>query len=273
VLDAGAKVPALALFKETAMTSGPKSPDVQQLLFLWGPRPPAEGIVWLTARAKNAPRAERGQWLDLMTDSGAADASVRLARDFYAAGDRSVAAAYADALVTLKRDSELHALLQREIAAPSPGTATTIALARSADARSFGGDASALYERANMIAPAARSAWYAGERARALTLFQRALTGKAGTALDHFLYGEALRNAKDSGATDHYETALTLTQGKPAREDRRIRALALARLGRFDEAEQAIAGDASMRADYASVLLDDGRSARTGQILSDASTR
>ena len=123
-----------------------------------------------------------------------------------------------------------------------------------------------------MLASAARSAWYAGERVRALTLFQRALTGKPGSALDHFLYGEALRNAGSADATGHYETALTLTEGKAAREDKRVRALAMARLGRFVEAEQTIGSDSSMRADYASILLDDGRTAHTGQILSDASS-
>jgi hypothetical protein len=239
-------------------------------MFLWGPRPPAEGIAWLIARAKQAPRAERAQWLDRITDGGAPDKAADLAAQFYASGDRSVVAAYADALATLKRDADLRTLLAREVAAPAPDSAATIALARSADARSFSSEASALYEHANMLTPAARSAWYAGEHARALTLFQRALTGKAGTALDHFLYGEALRRAHDSDASSQYEAALELTDGKTAREDKRVRALVLARLDRLAEAEQTIAGDAALRADYASVLLDDGRTARTGQILSDA---
>ena len=78
---------------------------------------------------------------------------------------------------------------------------------------------------------AARSAWYAGERARALTLFQRALDGRPGIALDHFLYGEALRNAKNGGAADEYETALKLTEGKPAREDKRVKLLYLTKSG------------------------------------------
>lgn len=273
VLDAGAKEPAAKLFKELAADAGPKSPDVDQLMFLWGPRPGADGLAWLTARAKNAPVADRAQWLDRLTDAGAPDRAADLAKAFYAAGDRTVSGAYADALATLKRDQDLQLLLRNEIAAKTADPRTTLAVAKAADARSFGSEASVLYERLNMIAPAARSAWYAGERARALTLFQRALTPKRGNALDHFLYGEALRNAKNSDAADEYETALHLTQGKTARDDKRVRALAFARLDRLTEAEEVVAGDALLRADYASALLDDRRMARTGQILSDASRR
>jgi len=273
VLDAGAKPAAAMLFKELAADSGPKSPDVQQLMFLWGPRPGAEGIAWIAARAKSASGAERAQWLDLLTDCGAPDRTADLAKSFYDNGDRTVAGAYADALATLKRDAELQALLQRELTAGISTQATAMALAASADARAFGSEASRLYERLNMLAPAARSAWYAGERARALTLFQRALTSKPGTALDHFLYGEALRNARSGDAADQYETALKLTEGKTSREDKRTRALALARLDRLAEAEEVVAGDPSLRADYASALLDDRRTARTGQILSAAAGR
>jgi hypothetical protein len=273
VLDAGAKEAAVALFKELSTDAGPKSPDVEQLLFLWGPRPGTDGIAWLSNRTRKAPRTERALWLDRMSDSGAPERAVDLAREFYNSGDRSVAAAYADGLAMLKRDSELRALLQRELTASPLDAHTAGALAKSAEARSLGSEASALYERGNMPSAAARSAWYAGEHARALTLFQHALTASTGTALDHFIYGEALRRAHNAEATVQYEAALRLTDGKIAREDKRTRALAFARLGRLEEAEQTVGTDASLRADYASVLLDDGRSARTGQILSDATRR
>jgi hypothetical protein len=139
------------------------------------------------------------------------------------------------------------------------------------------GHASRFYELASTSVPAAlsaaaRSAWYANERQRALKLFARAVAQTQATAQTRFLYGEALRFSGDrEAAGDQYRATLELSDGKNGREDKRLRVLALARLGRLDEAEAAIGRDEGIRADYASVLLDEERQTRTSEILRAAS--
>ena len=44
---------AISLFKELAENKSPKSSDVQQLLYLWGPRPPDTARQWILGRAES----------------------------------------------------------------------------------------------------------------------------------------------------------------------------------------------------------------------------
>jgi hypothetical protein len=46
---------------------------VQQLLYLWGPRPPREGIEWMEKRARSAPPEKATVWMEALLHAGAAD--------------------------------------------------------------------------------------------------------------------------------------------------------------------------------------------------------
>lgn len=78
-LEVNSKTDALPVFKELAETASAKSPDVEQLLFLWGPRPAKGDRKWLAKRAKSSQNGERTEWLWHLVNAGGAKEAVHLA--------------------------------------------------------------------------------------------------------------------------------------------------------------------------------------------------
>lgn len=63
-LESGNREAADQLFRQIAASDPPDSQAVQQLFFLWGPRPDASALDWIEARARKAEGAERIAWLE-----------------------------------------------------------------------------------------------------------------------------------------------------------------------------------------------------------------
>jgi len=80
LLDANSRADAENVFKELAANSTAKSPDVEQLLFLWGPRPGPDARIWLLERAKNSKGDERAEWMRHLINSGGAKDVMHYAR-------------------------------------------------------------------------------------------------------------------------------------------------------------------------------------------------
>jgi len=78
-LELNRKTDALAVFKELAETASVKSPDVEELLFLWGPRPLEADRKWLADRAKASKDEERTEWMWHLVNAGGARKAVLLA--------------------------------------------------------------------------------------------------------------------------------------------------------------------------------------------------
>ncbi len=78
-LEDNNKADALPVFKELAETASAESSDVEQLLFLWGPRPAKSDRQWLADRAKASKNEERTEWLWHLVNNGGAREAVRLA--------------------------------------------------------------------------------------------------------------------------------------------------------------------------------------------------
>lgn len=279
LLATGNKPTALTLFRTLAADAPAKSPDVEQVLFIWGPRPPAEGIAWLQSRARSASGAERALWLDRLVDGGASRQAAEIGAQFYASGDRSVAPVLADAYAQGKQDQALKQLLSSEIR-QGVDQRSVLALAQAADARSLYTEAGRLYEQASAkdprwIAPAARSVWAAGERAHAITLFEQAALQPTVDAETLFQYAEALSVQKRTDAAQPlYGRVLALVKGE-TRAAKRLRVLSLARLQRYSEAQALVdaSSDNDLRADYAAALIDGGKLTEAGEILSTRGTR
>ncbi|MBF0349787.1 MAG: tetratricopeptide repeat protein [SAR324 cluster bacterium] len=70
LLDKGRKSPAQKVLLRLSQNQKPDSQDVQQLLYLWGPRPDAEQIAWLRHRTESAPEAEKIQWFRILQNIG-----------------------------------------------------------------------------------------------------------------------------------------------------------------------------------------------------------
>jgi tetratricopeptide (TPR) repeat protein len=78
-LNVKSKADALPVFRVLAETAPAKSPDVAQLMFLWGPRPAEGDRKWLVDRAKASKNEERTEWLWHLVNAGGAREAVRLA--------------------------------------------------------------------------------------------------------------------------------------------------------------------------------------------------
>lgn len=65
----GAKAEAIGAFRELATNGGDAATG--QLLFLWGPRPDADGLDWLEGRLRTARPEEQTTWITHLVNSGA----------------------------------------------------------------------------------------------------------------------------------------------------------------------------------------------------------
>jgi predicted Zn-dependent protease len=79
LLDKGYKEDSMSVFANLAADAPAKSTDVQQLLYLWGPRLTAEQLDWMTQRAINAPtETEKNQWIKYISGYADSDEMVAL---------------------------------------------------------------------------------------------------------------------------------------------------------------------------------------------------
>ena len=275
LLETGAKGQAIDLFKTVAASEPPRSPAVEQLLFLWGPRPPAVAVAWMIDRARSAPVADQTGWLDRLVQVGAAADAARLASGWYAHGNREVAAPLAEAFAIMKSRVEMRTLATAELHAGEIPPTQAAKLAEAAESLDLPHEASALFELAaaaetKWIAAAGRNAWYGGEQARARRLLDKAAAQPKPDEGTLFLLAEAVSAARDTAkARDLYAQALTIASKSRSPGAKRIEMLSLVRLHRNDDAERLVTetGDAELRQDFAAALLDGGNVARASRVL------
>ncbi|MFQ5450554.1 MAG: tetratricopeptide repeat protein [Nitrospinaceae bacterium] len=72
ILETHHKSAAVAVFKKLAQTAPPESPDVKQLMYLWGPRPGPEVLKWLVSRCESSVGDARAAWLQHLILAGGA---------------------------------------------------------------------------------------------------------------------------------------------------------------------------------------------------------
>ena len=118
LLDQEDKPAAERIFRRLAEKQPPGSPDVEELLYLWGPRPEPPQLDWLESRAGAAADAqEQARWLHVLADCGAAK---RVAdwverKEPGRARNPSILAVYLDALGELEDAARLAAFLGRNL--------------------------------------------------------------------------------------------------------------------------------------------------------------
>ncbi len=281
LLGVGAKDEALNLFLAEAAHAPVRSPAVEQLLFIWGPRPPEAGVEWISSRARSASPEDRQAWLQRLADAGAMEGMVAIAQEYYQSGERALASVLAGGLAQLKLDTGLRQVLTAELTRGDIEPAVAARLGTAAEERSQAREASRLFEIAaaadkKWLAKAGRNAWFSGDKQRGLSLLEPAAAQAQADLETIFLCAEAYRSlGRSTDSKRLYLKALELSKGKSGREERRMQMLALMRLGRLDEAEAHMSGttDASLRADYAAALLDGGRLERAAQILAPVTPR
>jgi tetratricopeptide (TPR) repeat protein len=282
ILDVGGKQVALELFKQDAEDAPPRSKAVEQVLFLWGPRPPREGIDWLLQRARKGAPQDRAAWLTRLVDANAASEALPLAAEWYQSGDDSVTEVLATCLEQLRRKGELQSLLRQE-ASRNLDARRAARLATAGESLGLLDEALVLYERAAANEPvwfkaAGRAALYAGKPARAVSLLRKVDASRSRDADFACIFAEAhYQSRQKSEALRLYEDCLGLSRKMTADRSKSVRyqMMALARLQRDDEAEALLSksGDSDLKADYAAILLDRGDTGRAALFMAKDNPR
>ncbi|MBN9524627.1 MAG: tetratricopeptide repeat protein [Alphaproteobacteria bacterium] len=286
LLALGGKAMAEPVYRRLAAGQPPDSPDVAELLFLWGPAPTAGELAWLTDRARNAAPASRDAWARLLLERGAPERVLSLVE---ALPPEAVTPAldqvYVEALAQGGRaGNRIGLAIQRAIVRNAP-TAQLVALGTLAEGEQVTGAANAAWNailaRDPDSGPAlrglARLAFAEGRRRDAIALYQRLLTRNAGTWPDHYQLGELLLARGDrAAARPEQQKALALidAERKPDPAAATARAQLLYRLGRTDEALAAFEAqrrarprDKDLLADYVGVLMELGRNGEAARLL------
>lgn len=286
LLEAGRKGAAEAQFRRLAAAAGPFGPDTTQLLYLWGPRPDDAALDWLAARARQARGAARAGWLDHLSTHGGADRVIALvdsAGDAIGADD-SLLTPYALALAALGDSGRLEPVLRRAVLRETRPEMLR-RLAEAAEAARLPEIAASGWERLAERSPKD----VAARRRLADTLVQQGRFGDAVTAYRNLLklrpkdsdlyyrYGEALFGQGRIGdGRAAFRKALDGLEARahPSFEDRRLMASILGRLGHvraarnlYDDLLEERPRDRDLRADYATLLLDNGLMQQARRVL------
>lgn len=268
-LEAGEKKLAEETFLALAREAPAESPDVAQLLFIWGPRPSASSLDWMESRAKAASGQQRTAWMQHLLNAGAARRAVAAGRG------GEVTDVYLQALVAARDSAGLAAAIDKRLK-----TATT-----AADLRRLGQlvewsqttTVRAIFTKLVALAPLDADAHrrlglldYAESNvAAAKGHLEASLRVAPHDGEAQFVLAEILGNTgQPAEARQHYAVALGEIDraASPSLQIKIVRALALQRLGRVDESIAAFESllreqpeNKPLRADYAAALLQSGR--------------
>ena len=119
---------AVAVMLAAAAGKKPSSPEVEQLMYLWGPRDAPDAVAWTTERALSAPLAEMSEWLEHLAYLGDPSAVISVAERHPTVFAQSAAAVrtYGAALVAAHTKTSLD-LRSAVASASAPDQLTALA--------------------------------------------------------------------------------------------------------------------------------------------------
>lgn len=286
LLALGDKTGATRALQRLAAMQGPQSEDFRQLAYLWGPRPPAAALDWLEARAKAADGpAAQAAWYDRLAElGGAARVTASLATPAGPPAQPALQAPYIEALASAGKGRELAAAVRaalREDATPDR-LRRYARLAEQTGQRAAAAEAwTALLARKPEDADALRQlgmlAFDGNRLADAERLLRRYTARGPDDHEAHYFLGETLTALKrPAAALPFYRIALAQLRARGGRDDAAVltEANLLNRLGKVDEAAALFdslrkrhPGDRQLTADYASMLIENGRLPEARRVL------
>lgn len=275
-LSGGNRPDAMKLFGELADSAGPKSKDVQQLVYLWGPRPDEENLNWITRRAVNAPAADRDEWLKILYNAGGYQQLVTLVEKIPdSKRTPTMRANYIQSLLVLNQHGKIQAELDKAIAEEnSPEKLSE--LASFGMAQNFRISSETAYRKLEKIEPNNRTmlmnlgflSFERNEYRQALDYFRRYQAAGGDDYRTYYYGGEILwktepAKAREAMSQPYFEKALQevekVEQDKTAKL---IKAQSLFRLKRYNEAKTIMAGlvqeyprETTLKADYLLMLV------------------
>jgi predicted Zn-dependent protease len=281
LLEAGHKPDAERILMDLAKDNAPGGREISQLLFLWGPRPPAYGLDWIEERVRAARQpAERAQWIEYLLNAAAPQRVAALA-----AGDAALTDAHVRALTSIADGAGLTRVLMSQL--PQINQAETLRqYARRALEVSESATARAYFAKLATLLPTDREAlrwlgslsYAAGQYGEAEAYYLRFFALNAADYESDFYFGEILLRKQDiAGANTHFERALQQIERSPTKpfEMRAVRAVTLDRVGKTAEAIAEYEAllkerpkDKNLRADFAGLLIRARRLKDAERVLS-----
>jgi len=283
-LESGDKKTAEALLRVRAAAAKPDSPLMQQLYFLWGPRPRSDIIDWIAERAARAAGDERTAWLGKLADFRAGATVDRLIGGVEGArNDQEMLL-----LVRARADGKDREALRKAIEAAigrisKPSTLKT--LARQAEATRDRGLITRAWTAVLKSDPrdpdALRTlgliAYDEGRLIDAERMLGSYLAKGEGDYEANYFYGDTLyRTKRQPQSIPFFKKAMSQLEAlpKPGFQDQVARANTLRRLGRQEEAialmERLLKDrpkDRALRADLADLLIERGDLRRARSVL------
>ena len=286
LLALGDKAGAEQALQRLAAGQGPQGEDFKQLAYLWGPRPPAAGLDWIEARAKAAVSpAEQAAWYDRLADYGGSRRVIAgLGGQGAAPAQPALKTPYIEALAAAGKGKELADAVRAALAEETaPDRLRRYArLAEQTGQRAAAAQAwTALLARKPEDADALRQlgmlAYDENRLADAERLLRRYVAPGPNDYEAHYFLGEALTALKrPAAAIPFYRTALSQLRARAGHGDAAIQTEAnlLNRLGKVDDAvalfetlRKRRPADRQLKADYASMLIENGRLPEARRVL------
>lgn len=283
-LEAGNRKAADRLFRAIARSEPPDGPSVQQLFFLWGPRPEPAALDWIEARARASKGSERKAWLERLLSVRAGDRVVSIIGDVEGAADASEV----ELVVRARAQGREPERLREAVAAAVDRTRDVDALVRFAETAETTRDRKLVIDAWSAVlavdsrhAKANRElgliAYDEGRLVDAEHHLQAFLSNGDGDYEANYFLGEVLfRTGRKSRAGPYYEKAYAQLIALSATDFYRkvAKANILRRLGRLDDAAAVMSDlleerprDRGLRADYADLLIEKGDFARARYVL------
>jgi hypothetical protein len=275
LLEGGRKQAAEHNFLKLASSAGPEDAAVQQLLYLWGPRPEVHQLDWIEDRALSANGKDRVHWLAHLRDRGAGDRVIQLLETNPAQmnGDGNMRKLYLDAIVGRRDTVRLRQAIRSELTREQRPEKVR-ELAKLAVQEDISDVATEAYQSLFQLRPGdieaagwlGRVAYAEGRRAEALELIGLTLGKNAQDYETQYIYGELLyADERRVEALPYLKATKKLIEATTRKtvEMRLAWGQTLFRLGLLERAIEVYADlyaergdDAGIRADYAGLLID-----------------
>jgi tetratricopeptide (TPR) repeat protein len=283
LLEVNNKDDAEIVFRELAANSTANSPDVEQLLFLWGPRPGPDARKWLLERAQKSTGNERAEWMQHLIQTGGAQEAIQLAGSHPPKEiTNKLFSAYLLALGELGDATEFATatlrMLESETNPDRLFAYGTLAEDREQLDVALTADQKILTVRPDEIRALRRLGriFFQQNRWQDAQLFLQRLLDKNKQDWEaNYYYAEAgFLQGKKAESMPFYEQVLKSIGNKPSLSMKMARANSLHRLGRNDEALAVFErlfkerpDDKEIRASIVSALIETGNFAKAQQLM------
>ncbi|MCP4754700.1 MAG: tetratricopeptide repeat protein [Proteobacteria bacterium] len=283
LLEKGYRKEAETVFLALALKGGADSQDLDQLFYLWGARPRPKALAWLEKRLRAAPEREKIAWLKRLMTVGQEERIVEYLERRDLAENPRLMNIYLEILITKDLD-RFKTVVAREIAREQRAKrlkklaglslqadqTSSAELAYRKILKRFPKDLEAINELGKL-------AYYGGDIDTAESLFSTFLKTGRPDYLTAFLYAELLWQKKQYGESKRFYkrsrelTSLLVTRtAGVGRMESKI-------LFRLDRKKKALShyrallarnpDDSSLRAEFATLLMEMGRDAEASRVL------